>query len=271
VAQSRDRGGDEVDFAVDRASDVPLGTQLAWKLRGEIAAGRLSAGDRLPPVRELASAAGVNVNTVRAVYARLAEQALIVSEHGRGTFVADAVTDTSALRELAARTAHEAAAHGVDPRELAAVLFADPSPRRAARAGGPAAGHPRGPHDPSPAQAAVARRTARAAIARLEGELAELDRELALLDERPPPSRPPAPARRVRAGARMLEADELETVLDSLQAQVADRRLQLAQAREHERLGARAEGDRAASPAVATKPPETVVSGGGTWTLRWRV
>src|SRR3954452_12787876 len=75
------------DLALERGSDVPLGTQLAWKLRAAIAAGKLRAGDRLPGVRDLAALVGVNVNTVRAVYARLGQQGVIESEHGRGTFV----------------------------------------------------------------------------------------------------------------------------------------------------------------------------------------
>src|SRR3954453_8691150 len=110
-------------MALDRESDVPLGTQLAWKLRGAIAAGTLRAGDRLPPVRELATEAGVNVNTVRAVYARLAEQGVIVSEQGRGTFVSGSAGGPD-LAELVERAAGEARRHGIDPRELAAVLYA---------------------------------------------------------------------------------------------------------------------------------------------------
>src|SRR3954463_8551473 len=107
-----------------RHSDVPLGTQLAWKLRGAIAAGTLRPGDRLPPVRELAAEAGVNVNTVRSVYARLAAQGLIVSEQGRGTFVSGSGASQADLGELVERAAGDARRHGVDPRELAAVLYA---------------------------------------------------------------------------------------------------------------------------------------------------
>jgi DNA-binding transcriptional regulator YhcF (GntR family) len=77
-----------VDLRVDRDTELPLGTQLAWKLRALIENGKLQAGDRLPSVREAATAAGVNVNTVRAVYARLEREGLVSSQHGRGTFVA---------------------------------------------------------------------------------------------------------------------------------------------------------------------------------------
>ena len=74
---------------IDREDELPVGVQLAWKLRAEIVSGGLEAGDRLPGVRELADGAGVNVNTARAVYARLEADGLILVKHGSGTFVAD--------------------------------------------------------------------------------------------------------------------------------------------------------------------------------------
>src|SRR3954452_10467112 len=109
-------------MALDRESEIPVGTQLAWRLRAAMLSGELRAGDRLPPVRELAGSAGVNVNTVRAVYARLAEHGLISSEHGRGTFVTGAPRRD--LAELVSRAAREAQERGLDPRELAAALYA---------------------------------------------------------------------------------------------------------------------------------------------------
>jgi GntR family transcriptional regulator len=91
--------GGALDLRIDRGRDVPLGAQLAARIRGAVESGRLSPGDRLPSVRELAEAAGVNVNTARAVYARLESEGLARSEHGRGTFVATArPTGEAALR-----------------------------------------------------------------------------------------------------------------------------------------------------------------------------
>jgi DNA-binding transcriptional regulator YhcF (GntR family) len=77
----------QLELRVDRGGGVPLGTQLAWRLRGLIDSGELAPGNRLPSIRELATAADVNVNTVRAVYARLEREGVVHSEHGRGTFV----------------------------------------------------------------------------------------------------------------------------------------------------------------------------------------
>src|SRR5215210_2733980 len=105
----------QLNIALDRGSDMPLGTQLAWQLRALIASGRLAEGERLPGVREMATLAEVNVNTVRTVYGRLSDEGLIVSEHGRGTFVGE----RSRARDELARLAHEAAgtarAAGIDP------------------------------------------------------------------------------------------------------------------------------------------------------------
>jgi DNA-binding transcriptional regulator YhcF (GntR family) len=91
-----------VDLRVDRDGELPLGTQLAWKLRSLIENGKLREGDRLPSVREAAAAAGVNVNTVRAVYARLEREGIVSSQQGRGTFVARA-SRTQAEGEADAR------------------------------------------------------------------------------------------------------------------------------------------------------------------------
>jgi DNA-binding transcriptional regulator YhcF (GntR family) len=107
-----------------RSDDLPVGAQLAWRLRVLIASGQLRAGDRLPGVRELAGGASVNVNTARAVYGRLEEDGLIVSRQGLGTFVADDAPAAPELERLAADAAESARASGVYPRDLARAIYA---------------------------------------------------------------------------------------------------------------------------------------------------
>jgi DNA-binding transcriptional regulator YhcF (GntR family) len=77
----------ELDLSVDRGTGIPLGAQLAGRIRTAVQDGTLVPGERLPSVRELADIAGVNVNTIRAVYARLESEGCVSSEQGRGTFV----------------------------------------------------------------------------------------------------------------------------------------------------------------------------------------
>src|SRR5215469_7264012 len=61
---------------------------VADRLRGEILAGRLRPGTRLPSERELSLALGVNRLTLRASLARLEAGGLIATRHGAGTVVA---------------------------------------------------------------------------------------------------------------------------------------------------------------------------------------
>src|SRR4051812_26788462 len=96
---------DALGLHVNRDGDVPLATQLAWQIQALIVNGRLLRGERLPSVRRLAATAGVNVNTVRAVYERLEGEGFVVTSHGRGTFVAENVPQ-------------------LDPRAVAARVFA---------------------------------------------------------------------------------------------------------------------------------------------------
>ena len=131
-----------MDLRVDRDAEVPLGTQLAWKLRRLIEMGELGSGDRLPSVREAAAAAGVNVNTVRAVYGRLEREGLVSSEQGRGTFVRRALEPAEghgadldarrALRRQIARLESELARRPPPPTEARRAAPAGAGRRRAA-------------------------------------------------------------------------------------------------------------------------------------------
>jgi DNA-binding transcriptional regulator YhcF (GntR family) len=196
------------DLTVDRDDDLPLATQLAWKLKALIAAGHLGPGARLPGVRDLAELAGVNTNTARAVYARLDQQGLIRSEHGRGTFVAEG-TGEGELGRLAASAAAQAASAGLDRRELAAALYGASdlaAPRQ------PAASTPSTPPR-DPEEERRLRRRLRREISQLEGELATLE-PLSGAVEAPPR----------RAAGRLLSASELERVRDGLVHRVAELR-----------------------------------------------
>ncbi len=71
---------------------------IADALAEDIASGRLSEGERLPPQRELAHTLGVTVGTVTRAYELARSRGLIAGEVGRGTFVrARATTESFAL------------------------------------------------------------------------------------------------------------------------------------------------------------------------------
>ncbi|HET8640280.1 MAG TPA: GntR family transcriptional regulator [Solirubrobacterales bacterium] len=111
-------------FSTDPGDELPVGLQLSWRLRALIRTGRLAAGERLPSFRRLAEWAGVNVNTVRAVYADLEQEGLVVSHQGQGTFVADGTAPAPELEQIATEALQRAREAGLSPRELAIVATA---------------------------------------------------------------------------------------------------------------------------------------------------
>jgi DNA-binding transcriptional MocR family regulator len=71
---------------VDRKAG-PLYLAVAGAIAADVQAGRLKAGDRLPPHRELADQLGVTVTTVTRGYAEAERRGLVRGEVGRGTYV----------------------------------------------------------------------------------------------------------------------------------------------------------------------------------------
>jgi len=67
----------------------PLWQQLAAALRGRIARGELTPGQRLPSEAELGIAYNISRITVRKAIAALTEENAVVRSQGRGTFVAE--------------------------------------------------------------------------------------------------------------------------------------------------------------------------------------
>ncbi len=187
----------KLGIAIDRDADVPIGVQIGWVIRARIGDGTLRPGQRLPGLRDLANATGVNINTVRAVYQRLEHDGLVKSRHGSGTFVTSAEDGSATAGTIAASAAREAHESGVDPRAVAAALYVAPASAS--------------PDDDDAAQ----RRALRTQIGVLTRAIDEIEaRRLRVQPEANP----------VRAGAggpRLLGAGELEQVRDDLLRQIA--------------------------------------------------
>jgi DNA-binding LacI/PurR family transcriptional regulator len=74
-------------FQIDPRSGVGIAAQIHARVALQIADGELLPGDRLPAVRSLAAELGVNVNTIRAAYAKLESDGLVQTRHGIGSVV----------------------------------------------------------------------------------------------------------------------------------------------------------------------------------------
>ena len=77
----------------------PMYLQIMEQIRARIAAGDWPAGKELPSIRALAAALNVSVITIKRAYLDLENEGVIVTRHGKGSFVADVNGLAGELRE----------------------------------------------------------------------------------------------------------------------------------------------------------------------------
>jgi GntR family transcriptional regulator len=113
---------------ISSSSGIPITRQIADQIRSHSASGALTAGDRLPSVRQLARELAVNPNTILHVYERLTAEGLLERRQGDGTYVAENLSPAraKAQRELLIgemdRLAHRAADLHVGSDEVHKLL-----------------------------------------------------------------------------------------------------------------------------------------------------
>src|ERR1044071_8910410 len=86
--KGRALGGEAMFITIDEADARPIYVQVAEEIKALIARGELGEGAQLPPVRQLASDLGVNLNTVATAYRELQAEGLLNIRHGAGAVVA---------------------------------------------------------------------------------------------------------------------------------------------------------------------------------------
>jgi regulator of protease activity HflC (stomatin/prohibitin superfamily)/DNA-binding transcriptional regulator YhcF (GntR family) len=91
-------------FNIDARDPTPLYAQLERAIRFSIATGRLSVGDQLPTVRQLAVDLRINANTVAKVYTELERVGIVETRRGVGTFVRVGAARCRRARNPAAST-----------------------------------------------------------------------------------------------------------------------------------------------------------------------
>ena len=86
------------------SNDVPIYTQLIEQIKVGIVTGVFPRGERLPSVRDLATEAGVNPNTMQRAMMELERDGLVYSQRTSGRFVTeDETMIQQAKRSLAER------------------------------------------------------------------------------------------------------------------------------------------------------------------------
>lgn len=82
-----------LNFEIHPSSGVPIYRQLMDQVRLLIASGRLTPGELLPSVRQLADGLEVNMMTVSKAYARLEADGVVERDRGVGMRVKAAATN----------------------------------------------------------------------------------------------------------------------------------------------------------------------------------
>lgn len=111
---------------IDLTSRVPIYEQICTNIIRLASAGVLRPGDKLLPVRSLASQLGINPNTVAKAYKLLEGDGYIISNVGRGSYLSDKLTKACAERVIALddfkQSAQRANLLSIEKAELSRII-----------------------------------------------------------------------------------------------------------------------------------------------------
>lgn len=111
---------------IDLTSRVPIYEQICTNIIRLASAGVLKPGDKLLPVRSLASQLGINPNTVAKAYKLLEGDGYIISNVGRGSYLSDKLTKACAERVIALddfkQSAQRANLLSIEKAELSRII-----------------------------------------------------------------------------------------------------------------------------------------------------
>ncbi len=134
------KGNNEAEpmlIRLNESDPTPKYTQIAEQIRHFVAEGKLTPGERLPSVRQLAADLGINLNTVLAAYHALEAEEIILLRHGSRAVIhprlrrpaAPQSGDVAHIRALLGRVRTDARLRGISLpmlQELAADVFRQP-------------------------------------------------------------------------------------------------------------------------------------------------
>lgn len=108
-------------------SDRPIFLQIVERIQLDIISRKYAPGDKLPSVRDLASEAAVNPNTMQKAFTELERTGLVYSQRTSGRFITE---DVNMIEELKASLAREEITHfleqmkklGVSQQEIISLM-----------------------------------------------------------------------------------------------------------------------------------------------------
>jgi GntR family transcriptional regulator len=113
---------------ISTGDGVPIYLQIANQVKYLIAAGRLAAGDEIPPIRVLAQQLLINPSTVVRAYLELEREGVVQKRHGSGTYISGTGSPLARKERLKIITERidtllaEARHLEVEPQELLSLI-----------------------------------------------------------------------------------------------------------------------------------------------------
>ncbi len=83
------QGGMHMNLIINHTSMEPIYEQIMTQIKAEVIEGTLTAGDALPSVRTLSRELKISALTVKKAYDNLEAEGLVVTVHGKGSFIAN--------------------------------------------------------------------------------------------------------------------------------------------------------------------------------------
>ena len=88
-----------LDFILSQTDGRPMYQQIMEQIKNRVTLGDWPQGFKLPSIREMAVATKVSVITVKRAYQELESQGVIVTQHGKGSFIAQVENLSAKLKE----------------------------------------------------------------------------------------------------------------------------------------------------------------------------
>ena len=117
-----------MELYISNAGQEPIYAQITRQIKQQILSGKLKEGDALPSIRLLAKELRISVITTKRAYEELERDGFIVTQPGRGSFVAGKNLELireehlRQLEELLAQSCRLAADCGLGLEELEEML-----------------------------------------------------------------------------------------------------------------------------------------------------
>ena len=110
-----------IDWKPDRQSKEPIYAQITRQIKQQILSGALRPGDALPSIRLLAKELRISVITTKRAYEDLERDGFILTQQGRGSFVAE--QNPALLREEHLKKVEDCLQGAVDAARLGDIGY----------------------------------------------------------------------------------------------------------------------------------------------------